>query len=137
MAGDEGIGSNRRYVAGGGGDRIAVGIGRGVFEQGIDAGEEFFGDDVFEFLGFGVDFGPIEADGFDEEEFDEAVAADDVEGELFASGGEAYATARLIGDEAGIGEGLDHGGGGAGHDVNEGGEASHEDGFFGRALLLL
>lgn len=40
-------------------------------------------------------------------------------------------------DEAGIGEGLDHGGGGAGHDVHEGGESSHGDGGVGRGLLLL
>jgi len=135
--GDEGDGIAGGHMAGGGGDGVAVGVGAGVAEVFVDALEDFFGDGVFEVVGFVVDFGPVEAEHFDEEEFDEAVAAKDVEGELFAAAGESDAAARFVGDESGVGEGLDHGGGGAGDDVHESGEAAHGDGVFGGGVLLL
>lgn len=87
-AGDQGERIAGGEVTGGGGDGVAVGVGGGVSEEGIHAVEDLFGDDVFEFLGLFVDFGPVEAEVADEEEFDEAMAAEDVEGELVAGIGE-------------------------------------------------
>jgi hypothetical protein len=82
-------------------------------------------NDVLEFLGFIMDFGPVEAEVADEEKFDEAMAAEDVEGKLVAGGGELDTGARRVMDEAGIGEGFDHGGGGAGRDAERGGHLPH------------
>lgn len=87
-------------MAGAGGDGVAVGVGGGVAEEGVDAVEDFVGDGVFEFFGFVVDFGPVEAEGLDEEEFDKAVAAEDVEGELLAGGGELGAGAGFVGHKS-------------------------------------
>ena len=91
---------------------------------------------MFEFFGFVVDFGPVEAQDFDEEEFEESVAAEDMEGELLAAGGELGAGAGFVGDQAGIGEGLDHGGGGAGDDAHGGCELAHGDQIIRGVLLL-
>jgi hypothetical protein len=82
---------------------------------------------VLEVFGLVVDFGPVEAEDFDEEELEEAVAAEDVEGELFAGLGEADTGAGLVVDEVGLGEGLDHGGEGSGGDGHGGGELAHRD----------
>ncbi len=78
----------------GGGDGIAMRVNLGVIEQRVDFGQDFFADGVLQFLGFGVDFGPIEAEDSYEEEFDEAMSAEDVEGELLAAAREADAAAR-------------------------------------------
>jgi hypothetical protein len=104
-----------------------VGIDAGSAQEHVDFLEDFFGDGVFEVLGLLVDFGPVEAEDFHEEEFDEAVPAEDVEGELLACVGEPDAGAGLVIDEVGLGECLDHGGGGAGGDGHGGGEAAHGD----------
>jgi hypothetical protein len=95
-------------VAFGGGDWIAMRVGGWVAEQCIDPFEDPVGDCVFERICLGVNFGPIEFEDLHKEQFDKAMAAEDVEGELLAAAGEADAAARLVFDESGIGEGFDH-----------------------------
>ena len=77
------------------GDRVAVGIGVGVAQQGVDAVEDFVGDDALQLLGLGVDFGPIKLEHANKEKFHQPVPAENVEGELRAGGGEAHAATRL------------------------------------------
>ena len=55
------------------------------------------------------------------------MAAEDVEGELLAAVGEFGAAAGFVFDEPGVGQGLDHGGSGAGNDAHGGGELAHGD----------
>ena len=110
-------------------DRIAVGIGLRVAEQGVEAIEDFVGNGVFELLGLGVDGGPVHLEDVDEEAFDEAVLAEDVESDAAAFGGEADALARAVFNVAGVGEGLDHGGHGAGHNGQRLGERTHRHEF--------
>lgn len=112
-------------LAFGGGDGVAMGIGRGVAQEGIDALEDAIGDGVLQGVGFFVDDGPVETKDADEEEFHEAMAAEDVEGELLAAVGEADAAARFVLDQAGIGQGFDHRGGGAGDDAHDRSQAAH------------
>lgn len=126
-------GGGRGELAGGGGDGVAVGVGLGVAEEVVEAGKDFFRDDVFEGFGFVVDFGPVKVQDTDEEEFNEPVSAEDVEGEFFAAGCEADAAAGLVFNEAGFGEGLDHGGGGSGDDVHGQCELAEGDGAGGGA----
>ena len=110
-----------------GGDGVAVGIDGGVAEEGVHAFKHSFAGDVFPFLGFGVDFGPIEAEDLDEEELDEAVPAEDFQGGAFSEVGEADAEAGRIANEPSFGEAFDHGGGGARGDAYGRGEAPHGD----------
>jgi len=111
-----------------------VGVDAGVAEEGVEAFDEAVGPGVFEEFGFSVDFGPVEAEGLDEEHFDEAVLAEHAESEAFAGGGEAGADAGGVADEAGLGEGLDHGGDGAGDDGHGAGEFAHGHRFAGVRL---
>jgi len=68
----------------GGGDGSPCGSTLGCPRYASMRFKDFVGDRVFEVLGFVVDFGPVQAEDLDEEELDEAVAAEDVEGQLFA-----------------------------------------------------
>ena len=98
------------------GDGVAVGVGGGASEVGIDLVEEFVADGVLEALGFIVDLGPIEREDADEEGLDQAVAADDAEGNGSAFGRELDSGVTLVADEFVGREPLDHGGDGAGSD---------------------
>ena len=51
---------------------------------------------------------PVEAEDFDQEHFDEAVAAKHVQGQLRAGAGQPSPAARLVFHQPGIGEGFDH-----------------------------
>ena len=51
-----------------------MGVDGGVIEKGVEAVEDFCGEGVFEAFCFVVDLGPVEAEGLDEEDLDEAVA---------------------------------------------------------------
>ncbi len=101
-----------------------MGVVSGSAQEFIDPLDQPFGNGMLEFLRFVMDFGPIEPEHADEKELDQAVSAQDVKGELLAGGGKAHALARFVADEAGIGEGLDHGGDGAGDDIHGGGKAA-------------
>lgn len=117
------------------GDGGAVWVPGGVGELGLHVGEDFVGDGMFEDFGLVVDFGPVHVEAVDEVEFEDAVAAEDVEGEGAAGGGEADALAGLVVDEAGVVEGFEHGGDGAGGDAEALGEGAEGDeavgGLFG------
>jgi hypothetical protein len=113
-----------------------VGIDGGVAEEIVDFFQDMIGDGVLEHVGFVVDFGPIEFEDADEEEFEEAMAAEDVEGELLAAVGEFGAASRFVLDEAGIGQGLDHGSCGSGDYAHGGGEFAHGDDLSPAGALL-
>ena len=72
---DEIIGGGGGDVSTGSGDGIAMRIDGGMSEEGVDAFEKFFRNDVLEFLGFVMNLGPVETDDLDEKELDEAMAA--------------------------------------------------------------
>lgn len=116
-------------------DRIAVRIGRGMAEESVEAVEDFVRDGVFELLGFGVDGAPVHLEDVDEEGFDEAVFAEDIEGDAAALRSEAHALARAMLDVAGIGKGFDHRGDGAGNDGERFGEGAHGDEAVGAVAL--
>jgi len=65
------------------------------------------------------------------------MAAEDVEGELLTAAGEFYAAARLVDDQAGIGESFHHRGGGSRYDAHGGCEAAHRDHRVGAGGALL
>ena len=56
------------------GNGIAVRVDAGMAEH-VDAFQDFVGDGVFAFLGLLVDLGPIQAEHFHEEQFDQSMAA--------------------------------------------------------------
>lgn len=64
------------------------------------------------------------------------MTAEDVQGQLFAAARQFDASAGFVSDESGIGQSLDHGGDGAGHDTHGIGKAAHGDEIAGGVLLL-
>lgn len=82
---------------------------------------------MFEDLGFAMDLGPIELKDLGEEHFEDAVFAEDAEGFALAGLGEADALARLVVEPILALEGFDHGGGGAGDDLQPFGHLAHGD----------
>src|SRR5690349_8890593 len=84
--GPEGLRGRGLDRASGGWNRIAVRITFGIAEIGIDAIDEQIADSVFEVFGFAVDFVPAEVERPLQEEFDEAMAAEDAQGEGAAGG---------------------------------------------------
>ena len=107
------------------GNGVAVGIGLRVAEERVEAVEDFVGNGVFELLGLGIDGGPVHFEDVDEETFDEAVFAQDIERHAAALGGESDALAGAVLDVAGVGERFHHGRHGARHDGEGLGERAH------------
>src|SRR4051794_17215573 len=64
-------------------DRIAVRIDTWPAEQRVDLLHHLVADGVLELLGLGVNFAPVQADYFHQEQLDETMAAKDVQRELF------------------------------------------------------
>ncbi len=123
-------------LAASGGDGIAVGVEGGSAEKFINSLEELVGDYVLELLGFRVNLGPVKTQHADEKQFDQAVAAKDVERELLAGGGEQNAPSGAVADQARLGQGLDHGGDGAGDDAGFSGEPAEGDELAAGPLVL-
>ncbi len=78
------------------GDGVAMGVGGGMAEEGVDAVDDAIGDGVLECVGFFMYDGPVEAEDFDQEQFDEAMASQHVERQLLAAAGEAHAGAGFV-----------------------------------------
>lgn len=111
----------------GAGNRVAVRVAGRVPEEGVEAVEDVVGDGVFELFGLGVDARPVHFEDVDEKGFDEAVASNHAERHAAAGVGEAHAESRLMLDEILGGKRLDHGGHGAGDDLEGGGQGAHRD----------
>jgi hypothetical protein len=131
----EGEASRLVDFAFGGGNGVAVGIGAGMAEESVDAFEDVVRDRVFESVGLGMHERPVEAEVFDKEQFDQAMAAQHMEGKLFAARGEADPGAGFIFYESGVGQRLDHGGRGARDDAHRVCQPSHRDGRLAAALF--
>lgn len=112
-----------------------MGVVGGVAEHFVHAGEEAVGDDVLEDFGLVMDFGPVEFHDFDEEAFDEAVAAEDEEGGFPSGGVEVDAFAGGVFDELLFEEVVHHGGGGSGG--NRQALSNLSDGDEGSGVVLL
>jgi hypothetical protein len=80
-------------------DAVAVRVAGGVTELGGDAGLKFFRDEVLEAFGFVVQLVECVAEDFEEEGFDEAVVAHDLQRAAAAGGREPDAVATLVLDE--------------------------------------
>ena len=117
-------------------DWIAVRVHAGVVQRRVHFCQDFVADGMFEFLGFGVNFAPVQAQHFHQEKFDEAMSAQNVQGELLAAARQARAAARFVFDEPGFSERFDHAGGRTGDDVHGGGELAHRHQLIRRVLLL-
>ena len=101
--------SERRQASGWGpsrlcGDRVAVRITFREAEFRVEAGQHAVGDGVFEDFGFVVDLVPAVAEFADEEGFEEAVAADHVDGGGAALVGEGDRAVLRVGHQALFGE---------------------------------
>jgi hypothetical protein len=91
---------------------------------------------VLKRLSFLVNFGPVESEDVDEEQFDEAMAAQDVDGELFSFFGEFAAGARSVAGEAGLCQDLYHRRSGSGGDCHDLRESAHGDDLAAVTLLF-
>jgi len=122
-------GDLRQTLAGGARDRavgfgdwVAVRIGGGVAEEGVDTVHEQIADSVLHVFGFFVDFVPSQLKRASQEQFDQPVAAEDAEGEHAAGVGEASAFVGHVLGEAAFAERFEHAGDGAGRDAESFGE---------------
>ena len=85
-----------------------MGIARRVAERGGDAGFELVGDVMLEALGLGVDLVPLVAERFGQIELQQAVVADDAQGDLFAGGGQRHVAVARVLHQPQLVQALDH-----------------------------
>lgn len=129
----EGFEGGGAEVAGGVGDGAAVGVEGGVVEEFVEEVDDVVGEGVFEDFGFGVDLGGGHAEAVGEEDLDDPVAADDLDGGGPTEIGEADAAAWEVVDESVVGELPGHGGDRSGGEIEGSGECAEADGVLGAA----
>ena len=83
----------------------------------VDQVDQAIGHGMFEVFSFVVDLRPAHSHHLDEEQLDQAVPSKHERGELLTRTGQPNAGVGLVMGESGLGEGLDHGGGGSRHDA--------------------
>ena len=115
--------------------RIPVRVGARVVEEGVDPVEHTVGDGVLELLGILVYLGPVHAEHLHEKGLDQAVPPQRGQGEVQAVARQSNAGVWLVVDEAGSGEGLDHGGCRARRDADAVRQGAHR--HLPSGLLLL
>ena len=92
----------RRQFTAGSGNRVAVRIDLGMPQQSVEFFHDLVGDGVLKLLSLLVDLGPIQAEHLHEEQFDQSVASQYVQGEVLSRRREENSATRLIVDQIGL-----------------------------------
>ncbi len=91
------------------GDRVAVGVDRGMAQLGRDQRLEVVGEDVLEHLSLGVNAVPGHAEDIGQVALEQPVVADDLEGDPPAVLGQADAAVGDVTDQPELVKALEHG----------------------------
>ena len=92
----------------GAGNRVAVGVDRGIAQVGVDPVDQPLRGGVFHVLGFFVDLVPRHGERLGQEPFEQPMPADDLHRQPLARVGQSSAFIGRISGEIGLGERFEH-----------------------------
>ena len=106
-----------------------MGIDDGVPQVSVDAIDEQIADRVLHVLGLFVDFGPIEVEGFGQEELDQSMPANHAQGQRRAGRGDADSFVRRVGRQPTFAQRFEHAGDRARRNAQGAGQLAGGNGF--------